>query len=144
MCQTWNACVAQLKGRISAADINNWVAPLHPVHRNDTLKLLAPNRYVLDYVKKNLLRLIEEIVLGVNREVRLVQVEIGEHSAAARPARADHQIVAAQHGKQLLQIGQRNALIVGDAFQRDRAARLVDGQVDHRGNGVTPFGGQAH
>lgn len=87
MCQTWNACVAQLKGRIPAADINNWVAPLHPVHRNDTLKLLAPNRYVLDYVKKNLLRIIEEIVLAVNREVRLVQVEIGEHSAAARPAR---------------------------------------------------------
>ena len=86
MCQTWNACVAQLKQRIPAADINNWVAPLHPVHRDSTLKLLAPNRYVLDYVKKNLLRIIEDIVLASNRGVRLVQVEIGGHGAAGRAA----------------------------------------------------------
>jgi len=84
MCQTWNACVAQLKQRIPAADINNWVAPLHPVHRDSTLKLLAPNRYVLDYVKKNLLRIIEDIVLASNRGVRLVQVEIGGHGATGR------------------------------------------------------------
>jgi len=82
MCQTWNACVTELKGRLSAHDLNHWVAPLHPVHRDNTLKLLAPNRYVLDYVKKNLLRMIEDTVQGINRSVRLVQVEIGGHGAA--------------------------------------------------------------
>lgn len=88
MCQTWNACVTQLKGRLSANDLDNWVAPLHPVHRDNTLKLLAPNRYVLDYVKKNLLRVIEETVQGINRSVRLVQVEIGGHGAAQPGRRA--------------------------------------------------------
>jgi len=39
---------------------------------------------VLDYVKKNLLRIIEDIVLASNRGVRLVQVEIGGHGAAGR------------------------------------------------------------
>lgn len=88
MCQTWNACVTELKGRLSAADLNNWVAPLHPVHQDATLKLLAPNRYVLEHVKKNLLRLIEETVQGINRSIRLVQVEIGGHGAPGRRAGA--------------------------------------------------------
>jgi len=81
MCQTWNACVAALKHRIPDADIDHWLAPLHPVHRSSTLKLLAPNRYVMDHVKKNLLPLIEDIMPGINREVRLIQVEIGGHAA---------------------------------------------------------------
>jgi len=82
MSETWNDCVAQLKDQIPEADISDWVAPLHPVRRDDTLKLLAPNRYVLDYVRKNLFHLIEKKILEMNSGIRLVQVEIGGHGSA--------------------------------------------------------------
>ncbi|MDD9858732.1 MAG: chromosomal replication initiator protein DnaA [Gammaproteobacteria bacterium] len=82
MSETWNDCVARLKAQISEADISAWVAPLHPVRRDDTLKLLAPNRYVLDYVRKNLFHLIEKKILEMNSGIRLVQVEIGGHGSA--------------------------------------------------------------
>ena len=62
-------------------DINAWVAPLHPVHRDSTLKLLAPNRYVLDYVKKNLFEQIEETILGMGNGIKRIQVEIGGHGS---------------------------------------------------------------
>ena len=78
---TWNACVEQMRARIPAADIDAWIAPLHPVQNNGTLKLLAPNRYVLDYVKANLAGVIEETLRSVDAGVTLVQVEIGRHES---------------------------------------------------------------
>lgn len=79
MSQTWNHCLAQLKGQISGKDLATWVTPLHPVHRGNTLKLLAPNRYVQDHVKKNLFSLIEETLLALDEGVNSVKIEIGGH-----------------------------------------------------------------
>ena len=81
MTPTWSNCIDQLKDRISASDISVWLAPLHPVERDNTLKLLAPNRYVRDYVKKNFLIPIENTVQEMNNGIALVQVEIGGHGA---------------------------------------------------------------
>ncbi len=80
MPQVWVDCIDQLKTRVSAVDLNTWVAPLHPVRRDDTLKLLAPNRYVLDYVNKNFSHLITEILAAMDSGIKSVQVEIGGHS----------------------------------------------------------------
>jgi len=136
MSQTWNDCVDQLKGQIPTADINAWVAPLHPVRRDDTLKLLAPNRYVLDYVKKNLFRLIEEIVLEMNRGIRLVQVEIGGHSSAdaVRSAGSAHSAAGDERSPQPYAGGAMNdnftfeKHVEGNSNQLARAAALQVGQ----------------
>lgn len=81
MSQTWNSCVEILKDRISTNDFNEWVAPLQPIQVENTLKLLAPNRYVRDHVKKNIRHLIEETLTALNDEVILVQIEIGTHTS---------------------------------------------------------------
>lgn len=81
MLPVWKNCVAQLKGRISAADLDEQVMVLHPVHQDNTFRLLAPNRYILEYVKKNLLSVIEEILIAANVDIELVRVEIGEHGS---------------------------------------------------------------
>ena len=79
--QVWHVCMERLRDRIPAADMNTWVAPLQPVRNENTLKLLAPNRYVLNYVKSNLFRQIEETVLQTNNGIRRVRVEIGGHGS---------------------------------------------------------------
>ncbi len=82
MPRAWHDCMEQLRDRIPAEDMRNWVTTLQPVIRGNTLKLLAPNRYVLEYVKANLHRLIEKIVLGSNSDIEVVQVEIGGHESS--------------------------------------------------------------
>ena len=57
--------------------------PLHTVHSERTLKLLAPNRYVLDHVKQNLIGHIESTILAMDIGINQVQCEIGSHSNAA-------------------------------------------------------------
>lgn len=90
MPQIWNDCIDHLRTHIPAADITDWLAPLHPVLRDNTLKLLAPNRYVRDHVKKNLLGPIEKAFQRMNNGIGLVRVEIGGHgsdpAAASSPA----------------------------------------------------------
>ena len=58
----------------------------------------------------------------------------------ARPARPHHQIAPTQHGKQLFKVRQGNSLIFCYAFQRNRTIRLMYGEINHRSNGITPFG----
>ena len=88
MLQIWNDCMDQLKGHIPAVDISTWLAPLHPERRDNTLKLLAPNRYVRDHVKKNFLNLIEKAFQRLNSDIGLVQVEIGGHGSGLDSAPA--------------------------------------------------------
>ena len=64
--------------------------------------------------------------------------------AAAGAAHALDQARAAQLAEQLLEVGQRDLLPVRHARQRDRALGAVHRHVDHRRDGETSFGGQAH
>ena len=62
----------------------------------------------------------------------------------ARPAHAGHQIAAPQLGEQLLQVGQGDALALGNIGQGYGAVLRVQRQIEHGGDGVTAFGGQSH
>jgi len=52
---------------------------MHTIQSDETLKLLAPNRYVLNHVKQNLLQHIQKTVLSMNIGIHFVQCEIGSH-----------------------------------------------------------------
>jgi len=77
--QIWDTCLQQLRAEISADDISTWITPLHSFHSGKTLKLLAPNRYVLNYVKQNLFSQIETTILAMDIGVSDVQFEIGSY-----------------------------------------------------------------
>jgi hypothetical protein len=52
--------------------------------------------------------------------------------------------VAAQLAEQLLQVGQGDLLALTDGSQRNRPVGGPQGQIDHRRDGETAFGGQTH
>ena len=81
MPKIWTDCIARLQSHMPAEEVVAWLKPLHPVVSDNTLKLFAPNRYVRDHVKKNLLSQIEQTLRQMNNGVGLVQVEIGGHSS---------------------------------------------------------------
>ena len=81
----WNQCVDRLREQLSEADLDAWIAPLQPVQQNDALTLLAPNRYVLEYVQANLIEPIEKVVATTGRGIGRVTIEIGAHSAETPP-----------------------------------------------------------
>lgn len=77
--QTWDSCLQKLQSEISTEDINTWVMPLHSFFNGNTLTLLAPNRYVLNYVKQNLFAQIEKSILAMDIGISQVHFEIGSY-----------------------------------------------------------------
>jgi chromosomal replication initiator protein len=79
----WQACLNQLEGDLTAEQFNTWIRPLHAVEDNDCLRLLAPNRFVLDWVNEQFLPQITDIATRLaNGAAPAVLLEIGSRRTA--------------------------------------------------------------
>lgn len=89
----WQKCIAHLESELTPQQFNTWIRPLQAVQEGDTLRLLAPNRFVLDWVHDRFLAQISEIVCSVNRH-REAQVTLEVGTAARAAAVAPAAVVA--------------------------------------------------
>jgi len=79
----WLHCLKQLEGEVPEQQFNTWVRPLQAVERDGELQLLAPNRFVVSWIEKNLFGRIEEIVRHAgNGGSPRVRLEVGSRTAA--------------------------------------------------------------
>ncbi len=82
----WKHCLDRLGEELTAQQLSTWIRPLQPIVEADHLRLLAPNAFVLDWVREHYLvrinALIGETLGGAAPDVSL---EIG----SAPRARAD-------------------------------------------------------
>jgi chromosomal replication initiator protein len=58
----WNRCLRVLESELPEQQFNTWVRPLQAMEREGELKLLAPNRYVIEWLAQNSLPRIRELV----------------------------------------------------------------------------------
>jgi chromosomal replication initiator protein len=84
----WTNCLQRLEKELSDQQLNTWIRPLQVREDNHQLTLLAPNRFVLDWVKQNFRDKIETILLEVSADNDFnLQLEIGTQTISpARPA----------------------------------------------------------
>ena len=84
MSATWTRCVGALESELPEQQFNTWVKPLQAVEGPEGLRLLAPNRFVVDWVKANLLQRIESLLLADGGMP--VTIAIGSREPAAPSA----------------------------------------------------------
>ncbi len=58
----WNRCLRVLESELPEQQFNTWLRPLQSIGREGELCLLAPNRYVIEWVTQNSLPRIQELV----------------------------------------------------------------------------------
>jgi len=58
----WQQCLEQLETQLNAQQFNTWIRPLQAIEETDSLRLLAPNRFVLDFVKQKFFESIQKTV----------------------------------------------------------------------------------
>jgi chromosomal replication initiator protein len=102
-----------LEGELPEQQFNTWVRPLQALEGAGALKLLAPNRFAVDWITANLLPRIGELLRDESTgDVPIVTVEVGSKAgsarnghipaslalpaAAARPRRAEGLVVGAR------------------------------------------------
>jgi len=89
----WKSCVHKLESELSEQQLNTWIRPLHAIEENGRLTLLAPNRFVLDWVQDNFLPRIDELV-GTSNEAatRPVTLEIGSSERAIQTSSTNEEV----------------------------------------------------
>ena len=74
----WESCVHQLESELTEQQLNTWIRPLHAIEYDGGLTLLAPNRFVLDWVQEYFLPRIDALAHQCDRAVvRPVLLSIG-------------------------------------------------------------------
>ncbi len=84
----WDRCLDRLEGELSPQQFNTWIRPLHAVEEEKSLRLLAPNQFVLDQINEKFIQRIHELMgqFDVAAERRVV-VEVG--SRRVEPAETE-------------------------------------------------------
>ena len=78
-----------LEAELPQQQFNTWVRPLQAMEGNGALKLLAPNRFVVDWINANLLPRIGELLRDESSgDVPIVTVEVGSRGGPLRGAPA--------------------------------------------------------
>ena len=79
----WTRCVSHLENELSEQELNTWIRPLHALEDGETLRLLAPNRFVMDWVRDRFLPRISNLARELAEDKRRqVFLEVG---ATAEP-----------------------------------------------------------
>jgi len=74
----WENCLKYLKEEVSAQEYNTWIRPLQAVKKNNKLVLLAPNKFVIDWVNKKYINIIDEFLKHNNPEnLEGILLEVG-------------------------------------------------------------------
>jgi len=80
----WSRCARTLEDELSEQQFNTWVRPLQAVEGVGTLKLLAPNQHVVDWVNTHLLPRVGELLRQiVHGDAPILTVEVGSRPAPA-------------------------------------------------------------
>lgn len=75
---TWDHLLERLGRDIPEQQFNTWIRPLQCVQQEDQLRLMAPNAFVLDWVKKNYLEKLQGYLCdGSDPETMQISLEIG-------------------------------------------------------------------
>ena len=80
----WKRCLQQLEGELTAQQFNTWIRPLHVIENNDAVHLLAPNRFVQNWISEQYLSRIEELLSNKNADRGKLLVKLGVGSRSTK------------------------------------------------------------
>jgi chromosomal replication initiator protein len=82
----WHQCLTKLRSELSPDQFNTYVAPLQAVSEGDALRLLAPNPYVVTWLRQNCLERIRELAAEGGTGAAGLDVSIDVGTRAVEPS----------------------------------------------------------
>jgi chromosomal replication initiator protein len=120
----WSRCLNILQEEFPSQQFNTWLRPLQAMIQQQHLILLAPNRFVVDWVKKNFLARIQELVKQFYPEDNvLVSLEVGSKTASISPlSELKHPVI------------ERSVTNAVQSTHKEMAAPMIKKSTDHYKN----------
>jgi chromosomal replication initiator protein len=124
----WNQCSRTLESELSEQQFNTWIRPLQPIEAGQTLKLLAPNRFVVDWVKSHCLERIKSWWGDHGQGGSSVVIEVGSRPALVKReapvAEVEVKVAVPALGSRLNAAFTFDNFVEGKSNQLGRAAAL--------------------
>ena len=98
MSSFWNSCLSQFEQELPQQQFNTWIRPLRlegEDNAGDGLRLVAPNGFILKWVKEKYASRIEELARAYFQTPVSVAVTLGERRAAPVPRRKPRRVISA-------------------------------------------------
>jgi chromosomal replication initiator protein len=91
----WRQCADRLQNELSAQEFNTWIRPLQVEAREDVLVLLAPNQFVLGWVKDKYMANIRQLLALVltNGKLPTLLLEVGAKRVVSLERRVESPVV---------------------------------------------------
>jgi chromosomal replication initiator protein len=127
----WSQCIRTLEGQFSEQQFNTWIRPLQPVEDGALLKLLAPNRFVVDWIQAHCLNDIRAWWSAHGRDGGEVVVEVGTRANVKREfvrAEPEPRPSAPPLGSRLNAAFTFESFVEGKSNQLARAAAMQVGE----------------
>jgi len=141
----WPSCLEVFQRELTPQQFNTWIRPLRLEHAGDNLVVIAPNRFVLQWVKERFAARIEELAtVALGRAPRMALVVADEQE---RPLTAPAAAVPAPAGGRRSEQASLNpgftfaSFVAGKANQLARAAGLQVAEHPTSYNPLFVYGG---
>jgi chromosomal replication initiator protein len=119
----WTQCARALEAELSEQQFNTWIRPLQLVQDGPLLKLLAPNRFVVDWVKAHSLEKIRSWWSRHGAGAPEIQVEVGSRQ---QPRREVPAVAAEPEFRPATPLGGRlNKAFTFDTFVEGKSNQLA-------------------
>ncbi len=128
----WHKCVDCLKNELPSQQFNTWIRPLVAESKVGELTLLAPNRFVMDWVKEKFLNRIHELLSELTGgSVQEVYLEVGVRTnrkvTSMRSIEDPKQYRVPQYSQESLVLSNPG---VARGLMTQRPAPVVEAQLD--------------
>jgi chromosomal replication initiator protein len=144
----WTHCLQHFERELPAQQFRTWIAPLNAIDDGHVLTIIAPNRFVLQWVKDRFLPVIEQIARESAPDPMDVVLQLSQnaHSSSGRPAFPVDATRAIQIEPAKVKVREHSrlnptftfdAFVTGKANQLARAAALQ--VAEHPGTAYNPL-----
>jgi len=125
----WNSCLSQFEQELPPQQFNTWIRPLRLEGEDDIgagLRLVAPNGFILKWVKERYVSRIEELARAYFDSPVSVAVTLGERKAVGTPLRNESPVArsATVAATEVPQVSMPTPIRNGNPYEK---TRLISG-----------------
>ncbi len=136
----WSACLSRFEKELSAQQFNTWIKPLHTEINGDAVRLFAPNRFVMQWVKDRFLKKIEQFAQELhlpNIQIELLLSETNSKTnseAVTKPKFDGNSEPASSNIEAKVNLGQ----ILASTTKNTSVATSLKNKKNHESSGLNP------
>jgi chromosomal replication initiator protein len=121
----WESCLERLEGELTPQQFNTWIRPLQAIEEENNLKLLAPNRFVLDWINEKYLDHIRGLLnKSLNGNDCNLIIEVGSQPGNGS-VRLDKEIPTREQRPKKRYSNYLNSLFTFDSFVEGKSNQLA-------------------